>query len=113
MSKPNLSQIMEAAQKMQQSMKQTQQELGKLEMTGESGAGLVKIRMNGLRQVLKVDLDPGILSESLEVMQALIATAFNDALKRIEKSTEEKMMDIAKGFSLPDTFTSDDQDKEK
>lgn len=108
MSKPSLSEIMEAAQKMQQNMKQTQQELGKLEVTGESGAGLVTIRVNGLRQVIAVQLDPSLLSETIEVMQALIASAFNDAMKKVEKRTEEKVMDLAKGFNLPGALSSDE-----
>lgn len=107
MNKPSLTEIMEAAQKMQENMKQTQQELGKIEVTGESGAGLVMIRVNGLRQVINVQLDPNLLNETLEVIQTLIAGAFNDAMKKIEKKTEEKVMDLAKGFNLPGGIASD------
>lgn len=101
--KPNLSEIMQAAQDMQKTMQQAQEEFSKLIVTGESGAGLVSVDMNCLGHVTGVRIAPGLFEESREVAQTLIAAAFNEAAKKSEKRREEKILDLAKGFN----FTKD------
>ena len=93
--------IMEQAQKMQEHLQKAQEEIANMEVTGESGAGLVKVLMTGRHDVKRVEIDPGLLKEDKEMVEDLVAAAVNDANRRIEASTREKMAGLTSGISLP------------
>ena len=84
-----LSDLMKQAQQMQERVQKLQEEAAKTEVTGESGAGLVKITMTGRHDVRKVDIDSNLLNEAKDVLEDLIAAATNDAVRRVEKNQQE------------------------
>jgi len=96
--------LMKQAQKMQENMQRMQEEAANAEVTGESGAGLVKVIMNGRHDVRKVILDPSLLSEEKELLEDLLAAAVNDAVRKVEKHTQEKMSKLTAGMNLPPGF---------
>lgn len=95
--KNQLSGLMKQAQAMQDNIKKAQEELEKLEVQGESGAGLVKVTMTGKHAVRRVEIDPSLLEDDKEMLEDLVAAAFNAALRKAEELTEEKMGKVA-GF---------------
>jgi nucleoid-associated protein EbfC len=96
-----LGDLMKQAQAMQERMQQAQQELAELEVHGESGAGLVKVTMNGRHEVRRVAIDPSLMGEDREVLEDLVAAACNDAVRRVESAQKEKMAGMASGLGLP------------
>lgn len=96
--------LMKKAQKMQEEMQKAQEEIAKAEVTGEAGAGLVKVVMNGRHDVRKVDIDPSLLSEEKDILEDLLAAAVNDAVRRVEENQKEKMSGLASGMGLPPGF---------
>lgn len=100
----NMGDLMQKAQKMQEEMKKAQEEAAKAEITGESGAGLVRVTMNGRHDVRKVDIDPSLLSEEKEILEDLLAAAVNDAVRRVEANQKEKMSGMMSGMGLPPGF---------
>ncbi len=101
-----LGDFMKQAQAMQERMQQVQEEIAKLEVVGESGAGLVKVTMNGRHEVRRVHLDDSLLTEAKDVLEDLIAAACNDAVRKVEAAQREKMAGMASGLGLPlDKFT--------
>lgn len=96
--------LMKKAQKMQEDMQKAQEEIAKAEVTGEAGAGLVKVVMNGRHDVRKVDIDPSLLSEDKDILEDLLAAAVNDAVRRVEEHQKEKMSGMASGMGLPPGF---------
>jgi nucleoid-associated protein EbfC len=96
-----LGDLMKQARAMQERMQQVQEELARLEVTGESGAGLVRVTMNGRHEVRRVQIDPGLLSEDREVLEDLIAAACNDAVRRVAGKQQESMAGMAAGLGLP------------
>jgi DNA-binding YbaB/EbfC family protein len=100
--KGQLAGLMKQAQNMQENMKKAQDELGSIQVTGESGAGLVKVTMTCKHDVLRVEIDPSLLADDKEMLEDLVAAAFNAALKRAEDTSAEKMGKLAAGMpSLP------------
>ena len=99
--KPDLGQLMQQAQKMQENLKKAQDELGQLEVTGESGGGMVKVTMSCKHDVRRVDIDSGLLDDDKDMLEDLIAAAINDACRKVEKTTQEKMSGLAGGMGLP------------
>lgn len=93
--------IMQQAQKMQEGLQKIQEEIANTEVTGESGAGLVKVVMTGRHDVKHVEIDPGLLSDEKEILEDLLAAAVNDANRRVEAMTQEKMTDFTSGMGLP------------
>lgn len=93
--------IMKQAQQMQANMQKMQQELAEMEVVGEAGAGMVKVTMNGKHDVKRVEINPNVLSDDKEMVEDLVAAAVNDANRRIEKMTEEKMASVTSGMGLP------------
>lgn len=93
--------IMKQAQQMQENLQKAQEEIAKMEVTGESGAGLVKVIMTGRHDVKRVEIDPGLLKEDKEMVEDLVAAAVNDANRRVEAVTRDKMAGFASGISLP------------
>lgn len=101
----NINALMQQAQKMQEqmqvSMKKAQEELAKTTVVGESGAGLVKVTMTGKHDVKQVDIAPDLLQEDKEILEDLIAAAVNDAVRKVETLTQDKMAGATAGMGLP------------
>lgn len=100
----DLNELMKQAKMMQEQFQNAQQDLAKMVIEGESGAGLVKIRMNGKHDVVKVTLDNSLMSEEKEVVEDLIAAAVNDAVRKVEEKNKDALGGMAGGMKLPDGF---------
>lgn len=101
MNKGALGNLMRQAQQMQENMKRLQDELARTEVTGESGAGMVKVTLTGKHQAHRVQIDPAALKEDKEFLEDLIAAAINDAVQKVEAMGREKMMQATGGLTLP------------
>ena len=101
--KGNIAQLMQQAQKVQENLKKAQEELADLEVTGEAGGGLVKIQMNGRHEVRRVSIDPEV-ADDREMIEDLVAAAINDAVKRIQETTKERMSGLTGGLPMPPGF---------
>lgn len=99
--KGQIGQLMKQAQQMQESMQKAQEELAKLEVCGEAGAGMVKVTMTGKHQVTNVTIDESLLGEDRDMLEDLIAAACNDAARRVAESTESKFSGMTGGLNLP------------
>jgi hypothetical protein len=99
--KGGIGQLMKQAQEMQANMKKAQEEMAALTVTGESGAGAVRITMSCQHQVQSLDIDETIIGDDKEMLEDLIVAAFNDALRKVEKTVQEKYSGMASGLSLP------------
>ena len=99
-----LGNMMQQAQRMQENMKRAQEEIGNLEVTGNAGGGLVTVLMNGRHEVRRVNLDRKLLADDPEMLEDLIAAAFNDAANKIAEQSQAKMADVAGGMNLPPGF---------
>lgn len=100
----NLGDVMKQAQAMQEKMQKMQDDIAKLEVTGESGAGLVKVTMTGRHDVRRVAIDPSLLTEDKEILEDLLAAAINDAVRKVEQTTSEQMSQITGGMQMPPGF---------
>lgn len=98
--KGGLGNLMKQAQQMQEKMQKMQEEIAQLEVTGESGAGLVKVTINGAHNCRRVEIDPSLLEDDKEMLEDLVAAAFNDAARRIEETQKEKMASVSSGMQL-------------
>lgn len=96
-----LGQMMQQAQKMQENLKRAQEEIARMEITGESGAGMVKITLDGRHQARKVEIAPAAMSEDKEFLEDLVAAAINDATQKLDTATKEKMATVTGGMQLP------------
>ncbi len=101
--KGNIAQLMQQAQKMQEQMKKAQEELGQLEVIGQAGGGLVSITMNGRHEVRRVSIDPEI-GDDREMIEDLVAAAINDAINKVQETSQEKMSGLTSGLNLPPGF---------
>ncbi|GIU53591.1 MULTISPECIES: YbaB/EbfC family nucleoid-associated protein [Shewanella] len=99
--KGGMGNLMKQAQQMQDKMAKMQEEIAQSEMTGEAGAGLVKVTMTGAHNIRKVDIDPSLMEDDKEMLEDLIAAAFNDAARRIEENQKAKMAEVTGGMQLP------------
>ena len=104
MMKNQLAGLMKQAQQMQENMQRAQEELARTEVEGQSGAGLVKITMTCRHDVKRVSIDPSLLADDREMLEDLVAAAFNDALRRAEATAQEKMGALTAGMALPPGF---------
>ena len=102
--KNQLAGLMKQAQAMQDNMKKMQDQLGAIEVEGQSGAGLVKVVMTCKNDVKRVSIDPSLLGEDRDMLEDLVAAAFNDAVRKAEATTQEKMAGISAGLPLPPGF---------
>lgn len=96
-----MQQILAQAQKMQENVKRLQDEIARMEITGESGAGMVKITLTGKHQAKKVEISADALTEDKEFLEDLIAAAINDAVQKIEAANTAKMSSATAGMQLP------------
>lgn len=101
MIKGGIGNLMKQAQQMQENLQKAQAQIAELEVTGESGAGLVKITMNGKHDVRRVSIDPSLMGDDQEMLEDLIAAAVNDAVRKVESATQEKMASVTAGMPLP------------
>ena len=93
--------LMKQAQKMQEDMQKAQEEVANLEVEGQAGGGMVKVVMNGRHELRKVTLDDSLMQDDKEMIEDLLAAAVNDAVRRVEQQTQEKMAGITAGLNLP------------
>lgn len=100
----NMNELMKQAQAMQEKMQKMQEDVAKLEVTGESGAGLVKVVMNGRHDVRSVNIDSSLLSEDKEILEDLITAAINDAVRKVESTSQEQMQKLTGGMQMPPGF---------
>jgi DNA-binding YbaB/EbfC family protein len=97
----NMNQFAKQAQALQANMQKAQAEIAALEVTGESGGGMVKVIMTGRHEVRRVQIDPAVSGEDREMLEDLITAAVNDAVHRVESATQAKMAAAMGGISLP------------
>lgn len=101
MIKGGLGGLMKQAQKMQENMQKAQEELANMEVTGQAGGGMVSVVMTGRHDVRRVSIDQSLMSEDKEMLEDLLAAAVNDAVRNIERVTQEKMGAMTAGMGLP------------
>lgn len=101
MMKGGLAGLMKQAQQMQENMKRLQEELATMEVEGQSGAGMVKVTMTCRHDVKRVSIDDSLMKDDKDMLEDLIAAAMNDAVRRAEALTQEKMGGMTAGMQLP------------
>ena len=99
--KGGLGKLMRQAQQMQADMQKAQEEMANLTVTGESGAGMVRITMTCKHEVRALEIDDTLVGDDKEMLEDLIVAAFNDAVRRVEKTVQEKFSGMTSGLSLP------------
>ncbi|MDX1705140.1 YbaB/EbfC family nucleoid-associated protein [Pseudidiomarina sp.] len=105
MFKGGMGAMMKQAQQMQDKMQKVQQEIASMEVTGEAGAGMVKVTMLGNHNVRRVAIDPSLMTDDdQEMLEDLIAAAVNDAVRRVEQTSKDKMAEVTGGMNLPPGF---------
>ena len=104
MMKGQLAGLMKQAQAMQDNMKKMQDQLAKIEVEGQAGAGMVKVLMTCKNDVRRVSIDPSLLGDDKDMLEDLVAAAFNDAVRKAEATTNEKMSGMTAGLPLPPGF---------
>ncbi|WP_455203795.1 YbaB/EbfC family nucleoid-associated protein [Kaarinaea lacus] len=102
--KGGLGNLMKQAQAMQANLQKAQEELAKMEITGQAGGGLVTVVMTGRHDVKRVSIDDSLLSDDKDMLEDLIAAAINDAVRAVEKKSQETMSGLTSGLPLPDGF---------
>lgn len=101
----NMGQMMKQVQQMQKRMEATQKEIEETLVSASAGGGMVEVEANGKKEILSIKIDPEAVDpEDVEMLQDLVLTAVNDAIKQVEKLSEDKMGKITGGMSLPGMF---------
>ena len=101
MMKGGMGNLMKQAQQMQEKMAKAQEQLAKMEVIGESGAGMVKVTMTGSHSVRRVEIDDSLMEDDKDMLEDLISAAFNDAVRRVEEQNKDKMGSLTGGMQLP------------
>ncbi|BBP05270.1 nucleoid-associated protein [Sulfuriferula plumbiphila] len=104
MMKGGLGNMMKQAQQMQENMKKMQEKLAEVEVEGVAGAGMVKVLMTCRNDVRRVTIDPSLMGDDKDMLEDLIAAAMNDAVRKAEATTQEKMAGFTSGLNLPPGF---------
>ena len=99
--KGGLGNILKQAQKMQENLQKAQEELGNMEVTGQAGGGLVSVVMTGRHDVRRISIDASLMEDDKEMLEDLVAAAVNDAVRQVERQTQEKMQGMTAGMALP------------
>ena len=99
--KADIGSLMKQAQKMQAQMQKAQEELAGLEVTGEAGGGLVQLRMTCKHEVRKLTIDPSLVGDDREMLEDVLVAAFNDALRKVERTVQDKLGGMTAGLGLP------------
>ena len=102
--KGGIADMMKKAQEMQENLQKAQRELANKEVTGESGGGMVSVVMRGTHEVNRVNIDPSLVGEDVEMLEDLVAAAINDAVHKVEKSNQAAMQEMTAGLNLPPGF---------
>ena len=97
----NFGNMMKQAEALQRNMQKAQEEIAQLEVTGESGAGMVKVTMTGKHEVKRVQIEPAVIGEDREMLEDLVAAAINDAVRRVESESQQRMSALMSGLRLP------------
>ena len=92
---------MKQAEAMHRNMQKAQEEIALMEVTGESGGGMVKVTMNGRHEVKRVQIEPAVVGEDREMLEDLVAAAINDAVRKVETETQQRMSGVMAGMKLP------------
>jgi DNA-binding YbaB/EbfC family protein len=93
--------LMQQAQKMQENLKKAQEELGSIEVSGQAGGGMVKVTMTARMEVRRVQIDPSVIGDDHEMLEDLIAAAFNDAVNRANEASQARMAQATAGMPMP------------
>jgi len=96
--------LMKQAQKMQEDMQKAQQEMGNIEVTGQSGGGLVKVTMTCKHDVKRIEIDDSLIGDDKDMLEDLVTAAVNDAVHTVEKTTQDKFSGLTDGLNLPAGF---------
>ncbi len=104
MMKGGIGKLMKQAQEMQENMKKAQEELANMEVTGQSGGGMVSVVMTGRHDVKRVSIDDSLMGDDKEMLEDLLAAAVNDAVRQVESTSQEKMSGMTAGMNLPAGF---------
>ena len=99
--KGGLGQLMKQAQEMQANMQKAQEEMANLTVTGEAGAGMVRVTMTCKHQIRALEIDDSLVGEDKDMLEDLIVAAFNDAIRRVEQTVQEKFSGLTSGIALP------------
>ena len=99
--KGGIGNIMRQAQAMQENLKKAQEQLATIEVTGSAGGGMVNVVMTCRHDIKRVQIDPSLMQDDKEVLEDLIAAAVNDAVRKVESTTQEKMAGLTAGFNIP------------
>ena len=99
-----MAQLMQQAQRMQENLKRAQEEIAKLEVTGQSGGGMVSVVMNGRHEVRRVTIDRKLFADDPEMAEDLVAAAINDAVNKVAEASQQHMSEVAGGMTLPPGF---------
>ena len=100
----DMDNLLQQAQAMQEKMKKMQDDIALAEVMGESGAGMVKVTMNGRHDVRAVEIDPSLMQEDKEILEDLLAAAVNDAVRKVEKQQQDEMGKMTAGMPIPPGF---------
>lgn len=99
--KGQLAGLMKQAQEMQENLKKAQEQIASMEIEGQSGAGMVKVIMTGRHDIKRVSIDSSLMNDDKEMLEDLVAAAVNDAVRKVESTTQEKMSGVTSGLPLP------------
>lgn len=99
--KGGLGNLMKQAQQMQEQMQKAQEEIATMEVSGESGGGLVSVTINGKHEVRRVSIDDSLMGDDKDMLEDLVAAAMNDAVHKLEQETQERMSGLTAGMNLP------------
>jgi DNA-binding YbaB/EbfC family protein len=99
-----IGELMQQAQRMQENLKRAQEEIAKIEVTGQSGGGMVSVVMNGRHEVRRVTIDRKLFADDPEMAEDLVAAAMNDAVNKVASASQEQMSQVAGGMNLPPGF---------
>lgn len=99
--KGGLGNIMKQAQQMQENMQKAQEEIANMEVNGSAGGGMVTVVMTGRHDLKRVNIDQSLMEEDKEMIEDLLAAAVNDAVRKLEESTKDKMSSVTGGMQLP------------
>ena len=99
--KGGMGNLMKQAQQMQENMQKAQEEIANMEVNGTAGGGMVTVTMTGRHDLKRVNIDKALMEEDKEMIEDLLAAAVNDAVRKLEESSKEKMSGVAGGMQLP------------
>jgi DNA-binding YbaB/EbfC family protein len=100
----NFGNMMKQAEALQRNMQKAQEEIAQMEVVGESGGGMVKVTMTGKHEVKRVQIEPAVIGDDREMLEDLIAAAINDAVRRVETESQQRMSSLMSGLRLPPGF---------